>query len=107
MWGTIGIIALFLITGSINTLAAKWANTISAVGNDGKEMLFRHSFLQAWGMFLGESLCMVVFLIYKLCYRRKLSYSVNHTIDEPAADEGVKFNPLWLFPPAMIDLVTT
>ena len=113
-WRKCGIIALFLITGSINTLAAKWANTMTAIGDDGKEVLFRHSFLQTWGMFLGESLCMVAFCIYKLFWRRTSTPNQNgssvnpeNAIDEPPTDEVVKFSPFWLLPPAMIDLVAT
>ncbi len=82
----IRIIALFLISGSINMLALKWANTISSVGNDGQEMLFQTSFLQVWGMFLGQSLCMAAFLIYKLYRRRMLSDNVDQAIVKPASD---------------------
>ena len=37
---------------------------------DGKIRGFRHPFLQACGMFLGEMLCMVAFYLVK-CYREK------------------------------------
>ena len=66
LWKAI-IIFMFLSTGSLNTLAAKWANTMTAVGDDGDKMEFRHSFLQTWGMFLGECLCLITFLLLNLC----------------------------------------
>ncbi|KAL3189283.1 hypothetical protein MRX96_002950 [Rhipicephalus microplus] len=41
-------LALMLVfTGSINTLATKWADSSLSVGRDGKLRLFDHPFLQA------------------------------------------------------------
>uniref|UniRef100_A0A8C5X513 Uncharacterized protein n=1 Tax=Malurus cyaneus samueli TaxID=2593467 RepID=A0A8C5X513_9PASS len=43
----LGLAALMLLTGSINTLAAKWADTLSAPGCNGtEEHKFQHPFLQ-------------------------------------------------------------
>jgi hypothetical protein len=51
------VAVIFLVTGSINTLAAKWANLLKADGGDGVRTPFRHPFLQvpgflAFGCFL-------------------------------------------------------
>ena len=43
---------------------------MSSESTDGKVRGFRHPFLQACGMFLGEMLCMVAFYILK-CFREK------------------------------------
>ncbi|XP_013870905.1 solute carrier family 35 member F6 [Austrofundulus limnaeus] len=90
---------LMLITGSINTLSAKWADMLSAKGcHDDPEHDFSHPFLQAVGMFLGEFCCLVVFHIW-LCHDRRRP--------EPRINPGQRFNPLLFFPPAMCDMLAT
>uniref|UniRef100_H3DG54 Solute carrier family 35 member F6 n=2 Tax=Tetraodon nigroviridis TaxID=99883 RepID=H3DG54_TETNG len=90
---------LMLITGSINTLSAKWADMFSARGcHDDPEHKFSHPFLQAVGMFLGELSCLAVFYIL-LCRDRQSP--------EPKMNPGQSFNPLLFFPPAMCDMTAT
>ncbi|XP_061667439.1 solute carrier family 35 member F6 [Syngnathoides biaculeatus] len=90
---------LMLITGSINTLSAKWADTFSAQGCHGDpEHAFSHPFVQAVGMFLGEFSCLGVFYIL-LCHDRRRP--------EPSVNPGRSFNPLLFFPPAMCDMLAT
>ena len=48
----------------------RWADTQTSESTDGKVRHFRHPFLQACGMFLGEMSCMIAFYILK-CYRDK------------------------------------
>ncbi|CAJ0959698.1 unnamed protein product, partial [Mesorhabditis belari] len=53
---------LMVVTGSLNTICAKWADSLKPPGESVK---FNHPFLQATCMFFGEFLCLVVFfLIY-------------------------------------------
>ncbi|XP_058470367.1 solute carrier family 35 member F6 [Solea solea] len=90
---------LMLITGSINTLSAKWADLFSAKGcRDVPEHGFSHPFLQAVGMFLGEFSCLAVFYIL-ICHDRRRP--------EPRINPGQSFNPLLFLPPAMCDMTAT
>lgn len=90
---------LMLITGSINTLSAKWADMFSAGGcHDDPVHTFSHPFVQAVGMFLGELSCLGVFHIL-LCHDKRSP--------EPKMNPGQGFNPLLFFPPAMCDMLAT
>lgn len=59
-----------LITGSLNTLTTKLADTTESEGIDGTKRDFNHPFTQALGMFFGECLCLITFRILILCSRR-------------------------------------
>lgn len=110
----------------------QWANIIKSVGNDGVEAPFRHPFLQAWGMFMGESLCIIVYYIQRCLKVRKANKdqllpktedgsakTETHPAktEDPEAfkpadeeledDEPRNFNPFLFFPPSMLDLVAT
>ncbi|KAM6954558.1 solute carrier family 35 member F6 [Aplochiton taeniatus] len=90
---------LMLITGSLNTLSAKWADMFSAKGcHDDPVHKFAHPFVQAVGMFLGEFSCIVVFHML-LCHDRRRP--------EPKVNPGQSFNPLLFLPPAMCDMTAT
>ncbi|VDK55432.1 unnamed protein product [Anisakis simplex] len=56
---------LMVTTGSLNTIAAKWADSIKV---DGK--LFNHPFVQAICMFIGEFSCLAVYFIVFWIRRR-------------------------------------
>lgn len=101
------ILALMLVfTGSINTLATKWADSSFSVGRDGKLRLFDHPFLQAVGMFLGELSCLLAFRVVFFYYMRKAK--AGEPVELPASVTGSRdFNPLIFLPPAMCDLVGT
>ncbi|KAJ8271024.1 hypothetical protein GJAV_G00121910 [Gymnothorax javanicus] len=91
--------AMMLITGSINTLSAKWADNFSVPGCKGTPKHdFSHPFLQAVGMFLGELSCLLVFHI-ALCQDRRRP--------EPRMNPGQSFNPLLFLPPALCDMTGT
>ncbi|NXG75625.1 S35F6 protein, partial [Baryphthengus martii] len=119
----LGLAALMLLTGSINTLAAKWADNFSAPGCGGtEEHGFQHPFLQvrtppkkqilagratlpssshlsqAVGMFLGEFSCLGVF--YLLVWRDRRS-------PEPSMAQSQPFSPLPFLPPALCDMTGT
>jgi len=114
-WFHLGLAALMLVTGSINTISVKWADLLTSPSTDGKPRGFRHPFLQACGMFLGEMLCMVAFYLVK-CYRekkrqRELSYlrlESNQTqMNENTVEQETPFNPLIFLPPALCDMTAT
>lgn len=54
-----------LVTGSINILTLKYIDTLKSENTEGKIVQFKHPILQTCGMFLGETLCIVVFYIEK------------------------------------------
>ncbi|XP_057597510.1 solute carrier family 35 member F6 [Hippopotamus amphibius kiboko] len=90
---------LMLVTGSINTLSAKWADNFVAPGCGGsQEHSFQHPFLQAVGMFLGEFSCLAAF--YLLQCR-----AAGHP--DTSADLQQAFNPLLFLPPALCDMTGT
>merc|ERR1712156_191061 len=115
-WFHLGLLALMLIAGSIETMSVKWADTMESEGSDGKLRRFRHPFLQAAGMFLGEMLCMVVFYLIKGFKKWKTkshgSYEILYTTEEAQqltneeANEA-NFNPLIFLPLALCDLTAT
>nr|XP_056709003.1 solute carrier family 35 member F6 [Euleptes europaea] len=90
---------LMLITGSINTLSAKWADKLSAPGCNGTDIhSFEHPFLQAVGMFLGEFSCLAAFYLLLCSDRRR---------PEPTMAPPQSFNPLLFLPPALCDMTGT
>ncbi|XP_059501343.1 solute carrier family 35 member F6 [Stegostoma tigrinum] len=90
---------MMLLTGSINTLSAKWADGFSAKGCHGSQThLFNHPFLQALGMFLGEVSCLAVFYII-MCHDRQKP--------EPQMASARKFNSFIFLPPALCDMTAT
>jgi len=112
----LGLAALMLVTGSINTISVKWADTMTSENTAGKLQPFRHPFLQACGMFLGEMMCMVAFYIVKWYRERKrqrelayLRLDANETspnnVDEPVQE--TPFNPFIFLPPALCDMTAT
>ncbi|XP_077032542.1 solute carrier family 35 member F6 [Agelaius phoeniceus] len=107
----LGLAALMLLTGSINTLAAKWADNFSAPGCDGtEEHKFQHPFLQAAGMFLGEFSCLPVFYLLLLRDRRRADRDRDRHRDrdgDPAPAPSRPFNALLFLPPALCDMAGT
>merc|ERR1712001_401684 len=65
------IAVVMVVTGSINTLAAKWANFLYAENSIGAEIEFNHPYLQADAMFVGEFLCMFAFIASSCMSSRK------------------------------------
>merc|ERR1712062_219332 len=87
----------------------KWADTMTAESSDGKQRPFRHPFLQACGMFVGEMMCMVAYKLVK-CYRNRRS-SQNSGIqvqnEEEAQEQRPSYNPFIFLPPALCDMTAT
>lgn len=94
------IATVMVSTGTINTLAAKWADLLPSRGtNPHPPHLFIHPYLQAAMMFLGEMSCYIVFKIWfysKVCRNKDIS-----------SFGPQKFNPLVWAIPAMCDLLGT
>lgn len=97
---------MLVFTGSINTLATKWADNSLSVGRDGKERKFDHPFLQAVGMFLGELSCLLAFKVVFTYYTKRAQS--GEVVELPPSVTGSRdFNPLIFLPPAMCDLIGT
>ncbi|MFH4975527.1 hypothetical protein AB6A40_002236 [Gnathostoma spinigerum] len=100
---------LMVITGSINTLAAKWADSLKVHGK-----LFNHPFVQAICMFFGEFLCLLTFLIVHYWEKRKWKRQVTegsgglivdiNPLSEPRLPQ---FNILLFAIPALCDVLGT
>lgn len=100
----LGLALLLVVTGSINTLSTKWADTMEAESSDGEVRKFVHPFLQALSMFLGEILCLIAFKLLYYIFRNK----GNGLEDTHILTKGNRqFNPFILMIPAMCDMVGT
>uniref|UniRef100_A0A0N5C4F1 CRT-like domain-containing protein n=1 Tax=Strongyloides papillosus TaxID=174720 RepID=A0A0N5C4F1_STREA len=85
---------LMVVTGSLNTIAAKWADSLKSDGRN-----FNHPFFQAACMFLGELSCLGVY--YLLKYTRK---NVHNEAENVAT---TTVNPFIFLPPAFCDVFAT
>lgn len=95
---------MMIVTGSINTLATKWADDAKSKGINDKVRPFNHPFLQAVAMFFGEFLC---FLAYKGMY---LYYKKKDYTNEMMPDSvrgSTSFSPFIFLPPALCDMTAT
>lgn len=108
---TLLIAVMMVVTGSLNTIAAKWADSISVNGRK-----FDHPFFQATCMFIGEFCCLITFLIVhnirKFNWRRRRTQATESNLyDIEAEDEDEpqinKFNPFIFLPPACCDVLAT
>lgn len=63
----------------------RWADITEAVGIDGQTRQFKHPFVQACTMFLGEMLCLLTFkVLYFLYKRRGVGHDIQiHTQTQP------------------------
>ncbi|XP_055326910.1 solute carrier family 35 member F6 [Sitodiplosis mosellana] len=95
---------LQITTGSINTLSTKWADTVESADSSGNKKEFKHPFVQACAMFLGEFLCLLTFKAVYFTLRRKRDGSE----DENTLTKGTReFNAFTLYIPAICDMVGT
>ncbi len=105
-WFHLGLAGLMLVTGSINTLSVKWADTMTSESTDGKVRGFDHPFLQACGMFLGETMCMAAFFLLRWRRRRALRAAGADPAQDPFTRPRT-FSPLVFLPPALCDMTAT
>ncbi|XP_026689904.2 solute carrier family 35 member F6-like [Ciona intestinalis] len=92
-----------VITGSINTLATKWADKQSAPGPNGVVHAFDHPFLQAVGMFIGEFSCLVVFQIW-IRYQK---WTIKKDPTKEVNFGNQNFSPFLFLGPAVCDMTAT
>jgi drug/metabolite transporter (DMT)-like permease len=99
------ILALVLVvSGTLNTISVKWMDMISSKGRDGVKRHFIHPFLQADFMFVGETLCLLAFII---AFKR-LAARRNGTEDNSSLTRGSRtFKKLVLLPAALMDITAT
>ena len=110
------------ISGTTNTITAKWAQKTHSDGSvgpttiwgaldgtegegtpsDPKDHSFDHPFFQASIMFLGEALCLVVYLLKKRMNASNNVRSVPNNLPKPP------YNIVWYFSlPAALDMLGT
>ena len=87
-------------------LFLRWADTMTSESTDGKRRGFDHPFLQACGMFLGETMCMAAFFLVRWKRRRNLASAGSDTSDDPFLRPR-NFSPLVFLPPALCDMTAT
>lgn len=100
---------LMVTTGSLNTIAAKWADSMKV---DGK--LFNHPFVQAICMFIGEFSCLIVYFIVFYIQRcnwrkREILGTEGRVIELDLRGEPTlpNFNTLLFAAPACCDIIGT
>jgi drug/metabolite transporter (DMT)-like permease len=71
---------LMVITGTLNTIIAKWTTTEEARNTIGIKDTFDHPFLQSTGYFFGEFMCLLVYFFYLLVLKIRRFVSDD---DEP------------------------
>jgi len=93
------IVLLMVVTGALNTISASLQIARPARNSERDLVYFEHYYVQTLFMMLGESMCMVVYVVNKYIVHRK----------DPAAVDGdaLEMNPLVLWPAAFLDLFAT
>lgn len=97
---------VMVLTGSINTISAKWTDRITSVNRQGHEANFNHPFVQADGMFIGEMTCMAAFYILR-CWRRRARQGASELSSDSNPNQNIKFPPLVFYLPAVCDMTAT
>ncbi|CDW56819.1 transmembrane protein C2orf18 [Trichuris trichiura] len=106
-WTSYQLFLAFLMvsTGTLNTLAAKWADMMYSIGRP-----FSHPFLQSLCMFIGEFSCLPTFLIIKYIRdrrKRSVDFVSDETQLDSSLDERPKFNVLIFLPATLCDMTAT
>jgi len=92
------MIVTMVITGTLNTISATLQIARPSRNKFGKLEYFEHYYVQTLFMMLGETLCMVAYLILKW-------YHKDHP--EKVDGEAKPMNPLVMWPAAFMDIVAT
>lgn len=98
------LVIIIVFTGAFHTLSVKYADRSDATGEDGQTRKFNHPFVEASFMFLGETLCLIV---YKICcwyLNRKSDGSIDRN---PLTRGNRDVNPIILMIPALCDVIAT
>jgi len=100
-----------VVTGSLNTLSTKWADSLESENKYGKQSRFHHPYVQACGMFIGEILCLITFKLLCCIHDMKKpteGEGTNIELSTPSLIKGnQKFNPFIFLPPAVFDMIGT
>jgi len=95
---------LFIVSGSIYTISAKWMDSIESMGTDGVLRKFTHPLLKINILFLGEILCLIAFIATYSALKKRMDSSV----EENVMTKGARyFNPLILWPPAVLNMLSS
>ncbi|EDW14062.1 solute carrier family 35 member F6 [Drosophila mojavensis] len=95
---------LFVLSGTVNVLFAKWTNIQSFEGSDGKPHHFQHPVVLTLLMFLGEYLCFVVYKIVHLLLARRSLGSESDLILTSGSNE---FHPLSMLLPSFLRTIAS
>lgn len=87
-WRGLFLAGGMLLSGSMGSLLTGWQNRSESEGRDGEKDDWEHPFIQTFLMFLGESLCGVVFL--SLQFSRSFNSPPPTTGRRPASTSSVR-----------------
>jgi len=87
-----------VLTGTLNTISATLQIARPARNKFGELVYFEHYYVQTLFMMLGESACMVAYLVLKWIHREH---------PEKVDGEARPMNPLIMWPAAFMDIVAT
>jgi drug/metabolite transporter (DMT)-like permease len=101
-----------VITGSANTLSTALADRSSAAGtwSGGKVHQFNHPFFQAFGMFIGEVMCLFAYKYTIYAQRKAYKAESDKGLlrdDAAAAPVEPQFSPFIFWLPALCDMTGT
>jgi len=121
-WTIVGLATAFLLTGTFTTLLTKYSDSLKSVGIDGEERYFHHPFLQAWGLSIGEFICILIYFAFN--YLRKSTtldneeekQNLNEKNESQKKEENIEernespkkksFSPFLFVPPAIMHLIS-
>ena len=99
-----------LLTGTLNTITLKLQNERTTPSNDGKEIKYKHPFLQTVFMFAGECLCLIMYFYIHMKEKKNADPVSGKTMSELVAEsKGLKtdINPLVIAIPAAFDVCSS
>ncbi|XP_076056122.1 transport and golgi organization 9 isoform X2 [Oratosquilla oratoria] len=95
---------LLVVTGSINTISTKWADTMKSENSAGEVTEFQHPFFQAEGMFIGEITCIIAFYVLRIFTRRQQAAQIEMA---PLSEMELRFPKRIFLVPALCDMLAT
>jgi hypothetical protein len=97
------LMILLLVSGAFNSIMIAWMNSVESMGTD-KQFNFVHPFYEADVQYFGKILCLgVLFSMMKILSRRG-----NGSENKNCLTKGSrKYNFIAIWPPAMLDLIST
>jgi len=92
-------VLLMVTTGTLNTVSAGLQLARQAWNSVGEYAYFEHYYVQTLFMMLGESMCMVVYWIFR--------YGVYRNEPKKIDGDMIPMNPLVLWPASFLDITAT